>query len=51
MTPPNDLELGKVRKELTATRIAALGLLVVVLLSLSGVSRLLFTARCSRSCS
>lgn len=39
MTPPNDWELEKVRKELTATRIAALGLLVVVLLSLSGVSR------------
>jgi hypothetical protein len=39
MTLPGDWELQKMRKELTATRITALGLLVVVLLSLSDVSR------------
>jgi uncharacterized membrane protein YecN with MAPEG domain len=39
MTLPSDWELQRVRKELTATRIVALGLLLVVLLSLSGVSR------------
>ena len=39
MTAEREDELKQLRRELTATRVAALGLLVVVLLSLYGASR------------